>query len=111
MLTTQTKRLSVSQKRQITIPIEFFTDLQIQNEVDCYLQNGKIVIQPTISSGEFDEQILEDLIAQGLSGENLLLEFKKIRAKIRPAAQKLLSEAEDIASGKAKGFSMEETFD
>ena len=31
------KRISVSQKRQITILIEFFNSLNIEKEVECYL--------------------------------------------------------------------------
>ena len=109
--TKPTKRISVSSKRQITIPLEFFNETQIQNEVDCYMQNGKIIIQPIDTTGEFDEQILADLISQGFSGNKLLAEFKNKRAKIRPAALKLIDEAQNIADGKTKGFSMEETFD
>jgi bifunctional DNA-binding transcriptional regulator/antitoxin component of YhaV-PrlF toxin-antitoxin module len=67
------KRISVSQKRQITIPMEFYNSLGIDKEVECYVQNNAIVIRPVReSSGEFDEQILADLIAQGLSGQELL---------------------------------------
>ncbi|MBU4293647.1 MAG: AbrB/MazE/SpoVT family DNA-binding domain-containing protein, partial [Actinobacteria bacterium] len=39
------KRISVSQKRQITIPIEFFNSIGIGKEVDCYVQNNAIVIR------------------------------------------------------------------
>ena len=64
------KRISVSQKRQITIPIEFFNRIGIEKEVECYVQNNTIVIRPVRESGgEFDEQILADLISQGLSGK------------------------------------------
>ena len=53
------KRVAVSQKRQITIPIEFYNSLGIEKEVECYVQNKALVIRPVReSSGEFDEQIL-----------------------------------------------------
>ena len=56
------KRISVSQKRQITIPIEFYNDVGIEKEVECYIQDNAIVIRPVRESGgEFDEQILPDL--------------------------------------------------
>lgn len=35
------------------------------------------------AGGEFDEEILSDLISQGLSGEELLQEFKEIRHQIK----------------------------
>jgi bifunctional DNA-binding transcriptional regulator/antitoxin component of YhaV-PrlF toxin-antitoxin module len=72
------KRISVSRKRQITIPIEFFKAIGIKREVECYMQDDSIVIRPVRESGgEFAEQILADLISRGLSGEELLAEFKK----------------------------------
>lgn len=45
----------------------------------------------------FAEEILEDLIKQGYSGEDLLIEFKKINRKVRPAVEKLINEADAIA--------------
>ena len=97
------KRISVSQKRQITIPIEFFKTLGIEKEVECYLQNNAIVIRPVReNSGEFDEQILADLISQGLSGQELLEKFKQMRRKIRPAVERLLDEAHLAAESKTQ---------
>ncbi len=93
------KRISVSQKRQITIPIEFYNDIGIEKEVECYIQNNAIVIRPVRESGgEFDEQILADLISQGLSGEELLIRFKETRKNIRPAVEGLIAEAELAAN-------------
>jgi hypothetical protein len=94
------KRISVSQKRQITLPIEFFNSLNIGQEVDCYVQNNSIVIRPVRDeSGEFDELILADLISQGLAGEALLSKFKEIRKQIRPAVESILAEANSAALG------------
>ena len=104
------KRISVSQKRQITIPLEFFTNLGITNEVDCIMHNNQIIIKPAKDSGEFDEQILADLISQGLSGNELLAKFKEVRKGIRPAVEKLLAEADEIATGKRKGATMKDIF-
>lgn len=105
------KRISVSQKRQITIPIEFYNSVGIDKEVECYVQNNAIVIRPVRDSGgEFDEQILADLISQGLSGQELLDKFKETRRKIRPAVERLLDEARLAAQGKASGNSYEDIF-
>jgi len=94
------KRISVSQKRQITIPIEFYNSVGIDKEVECYVQNNAIVIRPVRESGgEFDEQILADLIAQGLLGQELLDKFKETRRQIRPAVERLLDEARLAAQG------------
>jgi len=105
------KRISVSQKRQITIPIEIFTSLAIGKEVDCYLQNNAIVIRPVRdNNGEFDEQILADLIAQGLSGTELLEKFKETRRNVRPALERLLDEARLAGAGKAPFSTYEDIF-
>lgn len=105
------KRISVSQKRQITIPIEFYNSLSIGKEVECYVQNNSIVIRPVQeSSGEFDEQILGDLISQGLSGEELLAQFKEERKKIRPAVESLIADAELASQGKVKYFTYKDVF-
>lgn len=47
--------------------------------------------------GEFAEQILAELIAEGLSGEALLSKFKAKQAQIRPVVGAMLSDAEDVA--------------
>jgi bifunctional DNA-binding transcriptional regulator/antitoxin component of YhaV-PrlF toxin-antitoxin module len=105
------KRISVSQKRQITIPIEFFNSLGIEKEVECYLQNNAIVIRPVReNTGEFDEQILADLISQGLSGQELLERFKELRRKVRPAVERLLDEARLAAAGKTQFSTYEDVF-
>jgi bifunctional DNA-binding transcriptional regulator/antitoxin component of YhaV-PrlF toxin-antitoxin module len=105
------KRISVSQKRQITIPIEFYNSVGIDKEVECYVQNDTIVIRPVReSSGEFDEQILADLIEQGLSGQELLGKFKETRRQVRPAVERLLNEAHRAAQGEASSNTYEDVF-
>lgn len=105
------KRISVSQKRQITIPIEFYNSVGIDKEVECYIQNDTIVIRPIRESdGGLDEQILADLIAQGLSGQELLCKFKETRRQIRPAVERLLDEAYRAAQGEAPSNTYEDVF-
>lgn len=105
------KRISVSQKRQITIPVEFFNSLGIEKEVECYIQNNTIVIRPVREGGgEFDEEILADLIAQGLSGEELLKKFKETRRQIRPAVKRVLEEASLAAEGKGQYSTYDDVF-
>ena len=99
------KIISVSMKRQITIPQKYFENLGFDNEAECILQEGGIFIRPIreTRTGEFSEQILADLIAQGLSGQELLDSFKEQSKKVRPAVQKLIDEADTFAkSGKGK---------
>jgi len=105
------KRISVSQKRQITIPVDFFNAIGVETEVECYIQNNAIVIRPVREgSGEFDEEILADLIAQGLQGNELLARFKETRRKVRPAVESLLDEAALAVAGKVPYSTYKEIF-
>jgi len=105
------KRISVSKKRQVTIPIDFYKKAGIENEVECYLKGGTIIISPVHEdTGEFDEQILEDLISDGFSGKELLLKFKEVRRKVRPAIEEILEEASLAAKGKAPFATYEDVF-
>lgn len=71
------KIISVSKKRQITIPLQFYKHLNLDNEVECSLEDGKIIIKPLHrEAAEFSVEILKDLISQGYSGKNLLLSLK-----------------------------------
>ena len=106
------KIISVSVKRQITIPQKFFETLNFDNEAECILQDDSILIRPVrdTTSGEFSEQLLSDLISQGLSGEELLGTFKEQRKKIRPAVKKLIAEADDLAKNSVGKISLDEIF-
>jgi len=106
------KIISVSGKRQITIPQKYFEVLGFSNEAECILQNNAIVIRPIRenSGSEFSEQILADLIAQGFSGQELLIRFKEMSKKIAPAMDKLIGEADRIAKGDQKSATMADIF-
>lgn len=84
------KTISVTGKRQITIPLKFFNKLHIGNE--------------------FDEYILSDLVKEGCIGEDLVKEFKVRRKKIRPAVEKIIEEAYEAANGKGKAYTLKEVF-
>ena len=111
-VTMNKKTVSISSKRQITIPQKFFTALGFANEAECFLRGSELIIRPvkSVPSGEFAEQILADLISQGLSGDELLKEFKIMQSKIRPAVEAMLSEAEEIAHGNGEFYTMEDVF-
>lgn len=106
------KVLSISAKRQITIPQKFFQTLGFGDEAECVLRGNELVIRPvkTISGGEFSEQILAELIGEGLSGEILLTRFKERQAQVRPAVEAMLSEAEDVAEGKGDFATYDDIF-
>lgn len=88
------KRISISPKRQITIPVEYYQELGMERELECYINNGTLVLRPVTHeySGEFAEQILADLISQGYQGAELMRRFKAMNRAVRPAVESLLSE-------------------
>lgn len=106
------KIISISAKRQVTIPQKYFDALGFANEAECILQNHSIVICPLKENpgSGFSEQILTDLVAQGYSGQELLVKFKDMSRKIAPAVGKLIIEADGIAKGEAKSATMADVF-
>lgn len=106
------KVLRISSKRQITIPQKYYQSLGFEEEAECVIRGNELVIRPlkTVSDGEFSEQILEDLVHEGFSGEELIAEFKMRQAQIRPAAKAMLAKAKEIAAGRAEYETYEEIF-
>ncbi len=62
------------------------------------------------NSGEFDKQILSELISQGFSGNELSRRFRLRQAQVRPAVEKMLSAANDAARGKGEYYTYAEVF-
>lgn len=92
------RRIKISSKRQITIPIKYFEALSLDKELNCIYTDDMLILTPVKKEDPaFAEEILADLIKQGYSGEKLLTEFKKINRKVRPAVEKLIEEADKIA--------------
>lgn len=107
------KRVTITSKRQFTIPQKFYTELGFDKEAICTIGNGMLIIQPAAhvpGGGEFAEQILSDLIAEGFSGQELLDEFKTRQAKVRPAVEALLEAAKAAALGTGEYSTYDDIF-
>lgn len=100
----KSKKVSISSKRQITIPQKFYSMLGFGTEAECIVRGNELIIRPVkdVSGGEFAEFILEDLIAKGYSGEVLLEKFKEAQKEVRPAVERMLEQAELVAAGEAE---------
>ncbi|MBR5279438.1 MAG: AbrB/MazE/SpoVT family DNA-binding domain-containing protein [Clostridia bacterium] len=100
-LAMEKKLVSISAKRQITIPQKFYMQLGFDTDAECMVRGNELVIRPVRkhTGGDFAEEILADLLAQGYSGSQLLEEFKKMQQAVRPAVQELLNQAEQVAVG------------
>lgn len=86
------RRVRVSQQRQLSIPKDFYLALGLNDEAVMEFTGKEIIIRPaTFEEVDFSEDILQDLIAQGLSGQELLQEFKNVRSSL-PAALQVLEQ-------------------
>jgi hypothetical protein len=115
VLTEQTanrKIIRISGKRQITIPQSYFDQLGFENDAVCYIDGDAIVIKPIARSGrEFSEFILADLIKEGYEGEALLDEFIRRQGKIRPAVERMITEAQAAATDPTKYLTIDDLFE
>lgn len=111
-LISDKKVVSISSKRQITIPRKFFDALNFADEAECVVRGNELILRParTNSGGEFAEHILADLIASGLTGEELLREFKNRQAKVRPAVEAMIAEADKVAVGNGEYYTYDDVF-
>lgn len=107
------KTISISSKRQVTIPQKFFDALGFNKEAECIFNGNELVIRPMReqSGGEFAEQILTELVAKGYSGNELLEKFKEEQRKVRPAVLGMIAEADALAKSSEAGPSFEDLFD
>ncbi|KLU59278.1 hypothetical protein CEB3_c42640 [Peptococcaceae bacterium CEB3] len=107
----ESKIISVSGKRQITIPLKFYQMLHLENEVECTVENGALVVRPLArDTGEFSTQILKELVAQGYSGDELIHRFEQQNENIKKAISKMLDEADKIADGSTPAASYTDIF-
>ena len=105
------KIISVSKKRQITIPLQFYKHLGLGNQVECSLEDGKIIIQPLHREpSEFSVEILKDLVSQGFSGNELVKQFETKSKDIKKAVTNILEEADAIAAGEKEAANFDDIF-
>ena len=99
------RRINISSKRQITIPAKYYEALGLDKELECIYTNNMLILIPVKEEkSEFAEEILEDLIRKGFSGEKLLFEFKRMNGQVRPAIERLIKEADEIAEASSKHY-------
>ena len=107
------KIIRVSGKRQITIPQKYFEKLDLNDEVECVLEDNAIIIRniPKTTMYDFSENILSDLIEQGFTGKELLFKFKEMSKKIEAALNKMIKEADSFSMSKESVVTMSDIFD
>ena len=109
----QKKRVTISSKRQITIPQAFFKKLGFSDYAECYVEDDKLIICPEKKEGSeemFGDLVLEELIAKGLSGQKLLNEYRGQMRKISEAVYAVKQDAAKVAEGQGKYYTVDEVF-
>jgi bifunctional DNA-binding transcriptional regulator/antitoxin component of YhaV-PrlF toxin-antitoxin module len=88
---TNPRVVSITSKRQFTIPKKFFDALQMGNQAKCYTAGGKLVIEPLRKDyiSEQTSQILREIVAENYSGEELLEEFELRKKKLTVPDEKV----------------------
>ena len=94
----KSRRIAISNKRQITVPKEYYDYLEMESEANIELEGNKIVITPVRENNDdFSEFILKDLIDEGYGGDELLQEFNRRKKNIRPAVEAWIRDAQENA--------------
>lgn len=109
----QKKIITVSSKRQITIPQKFYNTLGFKTDAECVMRDGGIFITPLkteVPNTDFSEEILKDLISQGFEGNELLRKFVEQKSKIRPAVEKMLLDADEVLKDESSKVSFDDLF-
>jgi hypothetical protein len=71
--------------------------MQLHNLIKNFIDN---IYNSSEDSEYFDEEIKNELLKEGYSGDDFVIEFYKRRAKIKPAVQNLLEQIKkDLSSG------------
>ncbi|TGN29492.1 AbrB/MazE/SpoVT family DNA-binding domain-containing protein [Lysinibacillus sp. S2017] len=79
----KSKTIKVSAQRHLVIPKEYYDALNIGEEVTIELHEGHLVIKPIVKvSEDFAENLLEELITAGFSGEELVAKFKEVKQMV-----------------------------
>jgi len=105
------KTINVSNKRQITIPKRYFDEFGFDTEAECIPQEDGILIRPKKDHNfDFSEEILKDLLAQGYQDDMLLKKFHEAKCNIRPAIDRMIKEADDIAEANSGYCTTEDVF-
>ena len=108
----KTKRIAVSEKRQITIPKEYYEALNIGNEIECAMVDNYMIIKPITENSleEFSEYILQDIINEGYKNEEILNEFKKRRNELKNSARELIKDIDEVAKNSEKYAKFDDIF-
>ena len=86
-----------------------FAEYRRKNDIKAEKDADPLFSEIT-AGGAFTEQILAELIASGLTGNELLEEFRKKQAQIQPAVKRMIAAAHDAAQGNGECYTYDDVF-
>ncbi len=88
------RRVRISSQRQITIPKEFYAEMNLDDEAIIEFTGKEMIIRTAEQEVvDFSTDILKDLVAKGMAGDDLILEFTRLKASIPQALEAMKKEA------------------
>lgn len=87
------RRVRISSKHQLTIPSDLFAKAGLSNEALLEFDpvGKRIIIKPSkpYEGYDFSEEILRDLVDQGLKGQELITEFSRLKNQVPKALKQM----------------------
>ena len=71
------KRVRISQQMQVRIPIELYEHYGFGREAECVATPTGVEFRPVKPPAERNAELLEQLVAEGLSGDELVEAFRQ----------------------------------
>jgi AbrB family looped-hinge helix DNA binding protein len=96
----ESKKGRVTSKQQVTIPKQFYKalNLDVSSEIEFILGDDELIIRPIRNdSGYFSQQILNELVDKGYTGEELKKEFARLTHSVKPAIKDMLDDVKQRA--------------
>lgn len=98
LINMESRVIRISSKKQITIPQAFYEKLGLGREAECILKGDELIIRRLDKANDdYSDLILQDLVRQGYTGDELVKEFRKMKAGIRSAAQRMIDDAVSLS--------------
>lgn len=88
-------KITKTEYKEISIPENYFKELDFKEEALVEVSNSTLIIRPTkeVEYVDLSEYILKDLIDEGYTGNELLVKFKEIKEGIPFAINNMAEEA------------------
>lgn len=93
--------IKISSKRQITIPAQWYKEMEFGDYALCTWTEQGLLLQPLeVEDEDVTVDILRYLIEQGCEGEDLIERYQDMKRKIVPLQKRVTKAELDIAEGR-----------